>query len=92
MYMMMSAGGVLYVGVTTDLEGRVWEHKHGTYDGFTKKYSCHSLVWFEEFSDIRDAIARERQIKRWRREKKVWLLQEMNPSYQDLAASWFGAD
>lgn len=88
--MTMSRSGVLYTGVTTDLEGRMWQHKNGWFDGFSKKYGCTSLVWFEEFMDVREAIEREKQIKRWRREKKCWLIQEQNPDYRDLAEDWFG--
>ncbi len=89
-YMMISRNGALYVGVTTDLQGRVWQHKNGEFEGFSKKYRCHALVWYEEFTDVREAIDREKQIKRWRREKKNWLIQAINPDYRDLAADWYG--
>ncbi|MBS1722927.1 MAG: GIY-YIG nuclease family protein [Armatimonadetes bacterium] len=91
-YILASKSGVLYTGVTSDLEGRVWQHKNGTYAGFSKKYRCTALIWYEEFADIRDAIDREKQIKRWRREKKIWLIEETNPSWHDLAQDWFGVE
>ncbi len=59
--------GTLYVGVTSDLTGRVGQHRDGVHDGFTRKYGVHMLVWFEEFADVRDAIRREKQIKKWER-------------------------
>jgi putative endonuclease len=65
-YIMASArNGTLYIGVTSDLPGRVWQHKEGTADGFTKKHGCKMLVWFEQFGDIELAIQREKQMKDW---------------------------
>ncbi len=76
--------GTLHVGVTNDLVRRVWEHKSGTIDGFTKKYYLKRLVYFERHDDIRTAIQRETNIKRWPREWKVNLIVEDNPAWNDL--------
>jgi putative endonuclease len=84
-YMLASVSGVLYVGVTNNLERRLHEHRSGIADGFTKRYHCQRLVWFEVTGDVNAAIAREKQIKGWRRSKKEGLIQEMNPALADLA-------
>ena len=76
--------GTLYVGVTSDLVQRVWEHKNDFVEGFTKLYGVHTLVWYEEHGGIEDAIQREKNIKRWRREWKLDLIERMNPSWRDL--------
>ena len=76
--------GTLYVGVTSDLAGRANEHKEELREGFTKKYGVHPLVWFEEFADIREAILREKRIKKWRRAWKIELIEKMNPAWTDL--------
>jgi putative endonuclease len=89
-YLMASISGVLYVGMTNNLERRIWEHKQKVVEGFTKKYNCTKLVWFEEFRDVRDAIACETRIKDWRREKKAALIQESNPRWRDLSEDWYG--
>ena len=78
----------IYVGVTNDLERRVSEHKSGLIPGFTQKYNCKKLVYFESFSDIEQAIAREKQLKGWVRKKKDALIDSMNPNRNDLAADW----
>jgi len=83
-YMMSSRSGVLYIGVTNDLARRVAEHKEGLVEGFTKKYRVKNLVYFETHRDVREAIAREKQLKSWRREKKVKLIESMNPEWKDL--------
>ena len=89
-YMMGSASRrALYTGVTATLRKRVFEHKNDLVDGFTSKYKCHRLVYFETFNSVTDAIAREKQIKGWRREKKENLVESMNPSWRDLGAEWF---
>ena len=75
----------LYIGVTNDIERRVKEHKSGTITGFTQKYNCVKLVYYEKYSDIEQAIEREKKLKRWRREKKDWLISTMNPELKDLA-------
>jgi putative endonuclease len=76
--------GTLYVGVTGNLAARVGEHRDDLLEGFTKKYGVHQLVWFEEFADVHDAIAREKCIKKWRRAWKLELIEKMNPNWADL--------
>jgi len=81
---MASSSGTLYTGVTNNLEKRVWEHKQGIVDGFTKKYGCKKLVYFEEYSDVNQTITREKQIKGWLRKKKELLIKTKNPHWNDL--------
>jgi putative endonuclease len=88
-YIMSSDTGTLYTGVTGDLENRVYQHKHKLIDGFTKKYNITHLLYFEETSDIDAAIQREKEIKGWRRSKKIKLIKSINPSCVDLAEEWF---
>jgi len=88
-YILGSLQLTLYVGVTNDLMRRVWEHKNKVVPGFTKKYNVDRLLYYEQFGDIRDAIAREKQIKKWRREKKLALIETVNAGYLDLSAGWF---
>ena len=76
---------VIYVGVTNDLNRRVYEHKNKLISGFTKKYNLNKLVYFEETCDINAAINREKEIKKWRREKKDILVNQINPNWQDLS-------
>lgn len=76
---------VFYVGVTNNLERRIREHQSGLIDGFTKKYRVHKLVYCESCHDVRDAIAREKQLKNWNREKKRALIEKMNPEWKDLS-------
>ncbi len=75
---------VLYIGVTNNLSRRVYEHKHEMVEGFTKRYKVHKLVYFDSTKDINAAIAREKQLKGWRREKKNQLINEFNPEWKDL--------
>ncbi len=82
--MVNNAGTVIYTGVTSDLKKRVYEHKEGLVDSFTKKYKTHHLAYYEIFDDIKDAIVREKQIKGGSRKKKVALIQVMNPGFKDL--------
>ena len=77
---------VLYIGVTNDLHRRLYEHKNGIIEGFTKKYHVHKLVYFEEYSEIKLALAREKQLKRWVRAKKNWLVETKNPNWDDLGS------
>jgi putative endonuclease len=89
-YMMASAlNGTLYVGVTSDLPGRVWQHRAGLVDGFTKTYKVKNLVWFEAHDDVVAAISREKQIKKWNRAWKVELIQKTNPHWEDLYPTLF---
>jgi len=76
--------GTLYIGVTSDLIKRVWEHKNNVVEGFTKKYSVHNLVYFEIYEDIEQAIKREKQLKRWNRKWKLELIEKSNPDWVDL--------
>ena len=81
---------VLYVGVTSDLEKRVLQHKTGFFpDAFTLQYRCHELIWFEEFDNIVVAIAQEKRLKRWRRTWKDAMIVEMNPDWKDLSEGWY---
>lgn len=82
--------GTLYVGVTNDLIRRAWEHHTGAVPGFTKRYNVHMLVWFEEYGDINEAIAREKQLKRWRRDWKRSLIEHENPGWLDLYPALVG--
>ncbi len=79
---------VLYIGVTSDLEGRLYEHREGELKGFTKQYRAHYLVFYEDFACVRDAIAREKQLKGWTRAKKEALIARGNPRWDDLGAGW----
>ena len=84
-YIMASQSGVLYTGVTNDINRRVGEHKEGLMPGFTKKYKVNRLVYYESMPDVNAAIAREKQIKRWCREKRVKLIETINLGWDDLA-------
>jgi len=84
-YIMASRTRVIYVGVTNDLARRVGEHKLGAISGFTQRYRVKRLVYFEEFGEICEAIAREKQIKKWRRSHKVKLVEGRNPTWEDLS-------
>jgi putative endonuclease len=83
---MLASGryGTLYIGVTSDLIRRVWQHREGLADGFTKKYGVKQLFWFETHSDIVQAITREKQLKEWRRAWKLELIHQHNPLWRDL--------
>jgi len=85
---MTNRSRTLYAGVTNDLERRVYEHKSGLVPGFTSRYSITVLVYYESFSDINEAIAREKQIKGRLRARKVALVESMNPEWRDLAREW----
>ena len=79
---------VVYIGVTGNLPRRLYEHRNGLVDGFTKKYNVHKLVYFETTNDVYSAISREKQLKKWRREKKNQLIEQMNPQWRDLSLDW----
>ena len=87
-YIMCSRTHVLYIGITSDLEHRVWQHKNGTFEGFTKKYNCHYLVYFERYDNVYRAIGREKELKGWTRAKKIALIESTNPRWQDLSEHW----
>jgi putative endonuclease len=81
---------VLYVGMTSRLEGRAWEHKNHVAEGFTSRYNLDRLVYYKQFCDPLSAITREKEIKGWRRHKKNSLVETLNPKWQDRAESLFG--
>ena len=89
-YILASRSRVLYVGVTNDLARRLAEHRAGEGGAFTKRYHVHRLVYVEEHADVRDAIAREKTIKGWKRARKVALVEKSNPEWRDLGASEVG--
>jgi len=91
-YILASKSRVLYVGVTGFLMARVMQHKTGEVDGFTRRYKVNRLVYYETFQYVNNAIARETEIKKWRREKKVALIESSNPTCEDLAADWGETD
>ena len=76
--------GTLYIGVTSNLPKRIWEHKNKVVEGFTKKYGIDQLVWYEVHETMESAIAREKAIKKWRRHWKLRVIEEMNPEWKDL--------
>ena len=84
-YIMTNQSRNLYVGLTNNIRRRVNEHKSGIIEGFTSRYNIDTLVYVEIFGDIHSAIAREKQIKYWRREKKMWLINQENPDWHDLS-------
>ena len=86
---MASISKVIYIGVTNNIWRRVLEHKQGKIKGFTQKYRCKKLVYYESTNDISVALTREKQLKKWRREKKVALIEEMNPNWEDLSKDWY---
>ena len=83
-YIISSDTGTLYVGMTNNLKRRIYEHKHGSLPGFSKKYGIRNLLYFETFSNKDSSMARERQLKHWRREKKISLIDTVNPHWNDL--------
>jgi len=87
---MTNKSRTLYVGVTTDLERRAYEHKQKLIPGFTSKYNTTRLVWFEEFPDIEQAIEGEKRLKGWLRSKKITLIESQNPNWEDLSHGWYG--
>jgi putative endonuclease len=89
-YIMASKSRVLYVGVAGFLMQRVLRHRAGEGGEFTRRYRVHRLVYFQSFHNVGDAIARETEVKKWRREKKVALIEERNPAWEDLAEGWGG--
>ena len=89
-YIMASArNGTLYTGVTSTLWRRVHQHKLGIFEGFSKTYGCKTLVWYESHATMLEAIEREKQIKRWRRNWKLELIEAVNPEWRDLSEGWF---
>ncbi|MBA7682021.1 hypothetical protein ES703_90367 [subsurface metagenome] len=88
-YIMGSKSGTLYVGLTSDIKKRVYEHKNHLIAGFTDKYNIDRLLYIETMSEPTSAINREKQIKAWRREKKVELIDSLNPEWNDLSQDWY---
>ena len=80
-----------YIGVTGDLQKRIWEHKNKVVEGFTKKYNVDRLVYYELTEDVESALNREKQLKRWHRQWKINLIKEMNPEFKDLSEQWLDA-
>ena len=81
--------GVLYIGVTNDLERRMFEHKHKLVKGFSEKYNLNKLIYLERYQYINDAIKREKNLKKWKREWKIKLIIEENPNWEDISKNWF---
>jgi putative endonuclease len=88
-YILTSKSGTLYTGMTNNLERRVQQHQQKLIEGFTSKYNVNRLVYYETYNNVRDAIAREKQIKSWRRSKKITLIKTMNPKWRDLSEGWY---
>ena len=91
-YIMASRSRTIYIGVTGNLHQRVFEHKWKERDGFTARYNCDRLVWFENFQFIQKAIAREKELKGWRRAKKLALIESVNPAWMDLSREWYDCE
>jgi len=87
-YILISRTGTVYVGITGHLARRIQQHKIETIEGFTRRYKVDRLVYYETYTQVMTAIQREKQIKRWRREKKIGLIERTNPRYQDVAEQW----
>jgi putative endonuclease len=88
-YILTSKSRTIYIGVTNNLERRVLEHRSKIIPGYTREYNIDRLVYFEIFGDIRQAINREKQLKGWKRSKKIRLLETINPTWEDLSMDWF---
>ena len=88
-YIVASKSRTLYIGVTRDLHKRVFEHKQKIHEGFSAKYNCNRLVWFDRFLDVRNAIHREKELKGWLRARKVSMIEIANPTWEDLSAEWY---
>jgi putative endonuclease len=88
-YIMSNDYRTLYIGVTNNLERRVYQHRHKLVEGFTAKYNLTRLVYHASTNDVREAIAREKQLKGWTRAKKIALIEEMNPMWDDLSSGWY---
>ena len=88
-HIMTSQYGILYIGMTNDIKKRVYQHKNHLTPGFTEKYNIDKLLYVETMSDAVSAINREKQLKKWRREKKVALVDSQNPDWKDLSEGWY---
>src|ERR1700760_2778361 len=87
-YIMASRSHTLYIGITSDLQKRVFQHKWKEQDGFTARYNCDRLVWFESHDEVTKAIAREKTLKGWKRARKIALIESVNPAWIDLSREW----
>ncbi len=90
-YILASKPRRIYIGVTSDLEQRLWQHKNKVVEGFTQQYNIDRLVYFEDTSDVKSALEREKQLKGWRREKKIALIEATNATWRDLSTDWQSA-
>ena len=88
-YIMASRSRTLYIGVTGDLQKRVFQHKWKEHEGFTARYNCDRLVWFERHQYVQNAIAREKELKGWSRSKKIALIESLNAAWVDLSRDWY---
>jgi putative endonuclease len=88
-YIMASQSRTLYIGVTNNLEKRVYQHKHRLTPGFTSRYNINKLVYYAETNDVTEAITREKELKGWLRKKKKALIEEFNPTWEDLSSGWY---
>jgi putative endonuclease len=87
--MMASRSHTLYIGITGNLHQRVCQHKWKEHDGFTARYNCDRLVWYESHDEVARAIAREKELKGWRRSRKIALIESVNPAWTDLSRDWY---
>jgi len=87
-YIMSSDSGTLYIGMTNSIDRRALQHKSGEIDGFSSKYHCHRLVYYESYDDVHRATGREKELKGWTRAKKIALIESRNPRWADLAEHW----
>jgi putative endonuclease len=90
-YIVCGRTGTLYIGMTNSIYRRALEHRHGEIEGFSSKYRCNRLVYYESFDDVHKAIGREKQLKGWIRAKKIVLIESKNPRWEDLAGTWGAA-
>lgn len=88
-YIMASRSHTLYIGITGNLQKRVFQHKWKEHDGFTARYNCDRLVWYERCDEAAKAIAREKELKGWRRARKIVLIESANPTWTDLSREWY---
>lgn len=88
-YLLTNRSGTLYTGVTNDIQRRLYEHRNKLVEGFTKKYNIDMLVYYEATNDVGEALIREKQIKAWRRSKRIALIESTNPQWRDLSDGWF---
>ena len=91
-YIMASRSHTLYIGVTGDLRKRMFQHKWKEHESFTARYNCDRLVWFERYQDVRNAIGREKELKGWRRSRKIALIESVNPAWIDLSRDWYDVE